>query len=185
MICLIPVMISAFIGVGIARKIGLKKNFVVGTAGSLIMLVILFIYRPDANAPWIWIILYIIQNCIVVFANGSVVPMLADCTDYETYRSGKFAPGMIGTMFSFIDKLLSSLSGLIVGIALAVAGVGHTTIVPNQSVGGNFDMIILACFCGIPILGHIASLIAMRFYELDAERMEEVQTELERRKAKC
>lgn len=184
-ICLIPVMISAFIGVGIARKIGLKKNFVVGTAGSLIMLIILFIYRPDANAPWIWIILYIIQNCIVVFANGSVVPMLADCTDYETYRSGKFAPGMIGTMFSFIDKLLSSLSGLIVGIALAAAGVGHTTIVPNQSVGGNFDMIILICFCGIPILGHIASLIAMRFYELDAERMEEVQTELERRKAKC
>lgn len=184
-VCLIPVMIFAFIGVGVARKIGLKKNFVAGTTGSLIMLIVLFLYRPNPDAPWIWIILYIIQNCIVVFANGSVVPMVADCTDYETYRSGKFVPGMIGTMFSFIDKLLSSLSSLIVGIALALAGVGNTTIVPNQPVGGNFNTVILLCFCGIPILGHITSLVAMKYYELDAERMEEIQAELERRECKC
>ncbi len=185
MACLIPVMIFAFVGVGVARKIGLKKNFVIGTTGSLIMLTVLLLHRPDPNAPWIWITLYIVQNCIVVLANGSVVPMLADCTDYETYRSGKFVPGMIGTLFSFIDKLLSSLSGLIAGIALTLAGVGNTTIVPNQPVGGYFDTVILLCFCGVPILGHIASLIAMKFYELDGTRMEEIQSELERRKYKC
>lgn len=181
-VCLVPVMAAAFIGVGVARKVGLKKNFVAGTTGSLIMLLILFVYKPDPNVPWIWIVLYIIQNCIVVFANGSVIPMLADCTDYETYRSGKFVPGMIGTMFSFIDKLLSSLSSLIVGIALTVAGVGNTTIVPNQPVGGRFNTVILLCFCGIPILGYIASLISMKFYELDAAKMEKIQAGLERRK---
>lgn len=181
-LCLIPVMVSAFVGVAIARKVGLKKNFVTGTLGSMILLIVMLVYRPDPSAPWIWLVLYLIQNCIVVLANGSVVPMLADCTDYETYRSGRFAPGMIGTMFSFIDKLLSSLSNLIVGAALVIAGVGHTTIVPNEAVGGSFNTVILVCFCGVPILGHIASLISMKFYELDGARMEEIQTELANRK---
>ena len=181
-VSLIPVMIAAFIGVFVSRKLGLKRNFISGTIGSLIMLGILMIYRPDPSHPWIWMLLLIVQNCVVVLANSSVVPMLADCADYENYRSGKFVPGMIGTMFSFIDKLLSSISSLIVGIALTVAGVGGVTIVPNQPVGGNFNTIILLFFCGVPILGHIASLISMKFYELDGKRMEEIQTELERRK---
>lgn len=179
---LIPVMAAAFIGVGIARKTGLKRNFLIGTVGSMLMLIALLLYRPDPGRPWIWITLYIVQNCIVVFANSSVVPMLADCTDYETYRSGKFTPGMIGTMFSFVDKLLSSLSTLIVGIALTAAGVGNVTITPNQPVGGSFNTVIMLAFCGIPILGHIASLIAMKFYELDGERMKEIQIDLEARR---
>lgn len=179
---LIPVMLAAFIGVFVSRKLGLKRNFINGTIGSMIMLFVMLLCRPDPGNPWIWIILFIIQNCIVVFANSSVVPMLADCTDYETYRSGKFVPGMIGTMFSFIDKLLSSISSLIVGIALTIAGVGSVTIVPNQPIEGSFNTIILLFFCGVPILGHIASLIAMKFYELNGKRMEEIQLELERRK---
>lgn len=180
-LCLIPVMISAFVGVAIARKVGLKRNFLAGTIGSMCMLIILFLYRPDPQNPWIWIILYIIQNCIVVFANGSVIPMLADCTDYETYRSGRFIPGMIGTIFSFIDKLLSSLSTLIVGLALVAAGMGNSVIPPNQDLGSHFNTIILLCFCGIPILGHIASIIAMKFYPLNSEKMAEIQAELHRR----
>ena len=139
-----------------------------------------YAYLDDAAAK----ILPLIYEGLFKFdEDGKVVKAL--CTDYETYRSGKFVPGMIGTLFSFIDKLLSSLSGLIAGIALTLAGVGNTTIVPNQPVGGDFDTVILLCFCGVPILGHIASLIAMKFYELDGTRMEEIQSELERRKYKC
>lgn len=120
-----------------------------------------------------------IQNCIYCLSNGSIVPMLADCTDYETYRSGRFVPGMIGTIFSFVDKLPSSLSNLIVGLALTIAGVGNTVIPSNQAMSGKFDMVILLCFCGIPILGHIASLIAMKYYDLDDKRMEEIQSALQ------
>ncbi len=38
------------------------------------------------------------------------IPMVADCSDYETYRSGKYIPGIMGTLFSLVDKLVSSLS---------------------------------------------------------------------------
>ena len=31
------------------------------------------------------------------------IPMVADCADYETYSSGKFIPGIMGTLFSLVD----------------------------------------------------------------------------------
>ena len=32
------------------------------------------------------------------------IPMVADCSDYETYRSGKYVPGIIGTLFSLVEN---------------------------------------------------------------------------------
>ena len=46
------------------------------------------------------------------------IPMVADCSDYETYRSGNYIPGIMGTLFSLVDKLVSSLSATVVGIAV-------------------------------------------------------------------
>ena len=54
--------------------------------------------------------------------------MIADCTDYETYKTGKYVPGMMGTLFSFVDKLISSLATSVV--SLAVAAIGYTTTLP-------------------------------------------------------
>ena len=34
------------------------------------------------------------------------IPMVADCTDYETYRSGNYVPGIMGTIFSLVDKII-------------------------------------------------------------------------------
>ena len=50
------------------------------------------------------------------------IPMVADCSDYETYRSGKYIPGIMGTLFSLVDKLVSSLSATVVGIAVTFIG---------------------------------------------------------------
>ena len=41
------------------------------------------------------------------------IPMVADCSDYETYISGKYIPGIMGTLFSLVDKLVSSLSATV------------------------------------------------------------------------
>ena len=46
------------------------------------------------------------------------IPMVADCSDYETYRSGNYVPGIMGTLFSLVDKLVSSLGSTIVGAAV-------------------------------------------------------------------
>ena len=55
------------------------------------------------------------------------IPMVADCSDYETYRSGKYIPGIMGTLFSLVDKLVSSLSATVVGIAVTFIGLNKTS----------------------------------------------------------
>ena len=102
------------------------------------------------------------------------IPMVADCADYETYRSGKYIPGIMGTLFSLVDKLVSSLSATIVGIAVSIIGldklpVGQTPYAP----GMNWVVIIL--FCVIPMIAWAATLIVMKGYELTGPRMKEIQ----------
>ncbi|MFR9223580.1 MAG: MFS transporter [Flavonifractor plautii] len=58
------------------------------------------------------------------------IPMVADCADYETYRSGKFIPGVMGTLFALVDKLVSSLSATVVGLAVSFIGLD---VLPTKS----------------------------------------------------
>ena len=111
------------------------------------------------------------------------IPMVADCADYETYRSGKFIPGIMGTLFSLVDKLVSSLSATVVAVVISLtAGLDK---LPTKSTpytdGMNWAVII--CFCIIPMLAWIATLIAMKGYELDGARIKEIQAVNGARKA--
>lgn len=102
------------------------------------------------------------------------IPMVADCSDYETYRSGNYIPGIMGTLFSLVDKLVSSLSATVVGIAVGLIGLD---ILPTQyspyTPGMNYVVIVL--FCIIPMAAWAATLIAMKGYELTGPRMKEIQ----------
>ena len=109
------------------------------------------------------------------------IPMVADCSDYETYRSGKYIPGIMGTLFSLVDKLVSSLSATVVGIACTVIGLKNLpTADTPYSVGMNWVVIIL--FCIIPMAAWAVTLLVMRKYELTGERMKEIQAINNKRK---
>ena len=101
--------------------------------------------------------------------------MIADCTDYETYKTGKYVPGMMGTLFSFVDKLISSLATSVV--SLAVAAIGYTTTLPQigEAVTPQLLWIYIFLAIGLPLFGLICNVIAMKFYPLDKEKMEEIQ----------
>lgn len=179
---IVPLIAISIGGVFVSGKFGLKRTFLLGTWGSMIMLAIMFVIRPDPEMPAAFLGLFLVQKCLASMGNAGVIPMIADCTDYESYRSGRFVPGMMGTMFSFIDKIISSFSAMIQGFALTLAGVGNVIIRPNEPVNDTFNLAIMICFCIIPILGHVATIIAMKWYNLDREKMVEIQAELELRK---
>ena len=102
------------------------------------------------------------------------IPMVADCADYETYRSGKFIPGIMGTLFSLVDKLVSSLSATVVGIAVTVIGLeALPTKITPYTPGMNVVVIIL--FCVLPMCAWALTLWAMKGYELSGERVKEIQ----------
>jgi Na+/melibiose symporter-like transporter len=102
------------------------------------------------------------------------IPMVADCADYETYRSGKFIPGIMGTLFSLVDKLVSSLSATVVSIALLFIGVHDLPTKTTPYVDG-MNWVVIALFCLVPMAAWALTLISMRGYELDGKRIKIVQ----------
>jgi len=102
------------------------------------------------------------------------IPMVADCSDYETYRSGKYIPGIMGTLFSLVDKLVSSLSATVVGLAVSMIGLPNLPTADTPYAPG-MNWIVLILFCVIPMIAWAATLIAMKNYELSGPRMKEIQ----------
>lgn len=102
------------------------------------------------------------------------IPMVADCADYETYRSGKFIPGVMGTLFSLVDKLVSSLSATVVSIALLFIGVRDLPTKETAFVPG-MNWVVIALFCLVPMCAWLLTLWAMKGYELDGDRVKTIQ----------
>ena len=102
------------------------------------------------------------------------IPMVADCADYETYRSGKYIPGIMGTLFSLVDKLVSSLSATIVGIAVTMIGLKNLPVAETPYSEG-MNTVVIVLFCIIPMCAWALTLWAMRGYELSGPRMKEIQ----------
>ena len=191
MITMIPSFIIILVGTKYASKFGSKKALVVSTwlsmASYIALFLVLFLGNPTQISTEnfgvmtaLWIGTYCIAKGISSVSSGIVIPMIADCSDYETYLTGRYVPGMMGTLFSFVDKLISSFATTIIGIA--VAAIGYTTAMPQATDVSTPAMfwVTTGLFIGLPILGWIASLIAMKFYPLDEAKMAEVQDKLDK-----
>lgn len=102
------------------------------------------------------------------------IPMVADCSDYETYRSGNYIPGVMGTLFSLVDKLVSSLSATVVGVAVTMIGLQNLPTAETPYAPG-MNWVVIVLFCVIPLVAWGLTLIVMKNYELTGERMKEIQ----------
>ena len=102
------------------------------------------------------------------------IPMVADCADYETYRSGKFIPGIMGTLFSLVDKLVSSLSATVVSVALMFIGVEDLPTKATPFVDG-MNWVAIALFCIVPMVAWALTLISMKGYSLDGNKIKVIQ----------
>lgn len=182
------------VGAGfIATKFGQKKALVWASIGALIFNCAGFAlwmlgdpttlnlpgYAGFTGLTFFTVCFFIINVMINGFGSISgniVLPMIADCSDYEVYRSGKFIPGMMGTLFSFVDKVFSSLAPTIVG--LCYAGIGFTSALPDVSTPYTpaLKYVTLFIMYGLPIIGLLFNLVAMKYYPLDKAKMAEIQT---------
>jgi len=183
-----PAILITYLGVKYAEKVGLKKSFVrltwIGTILILILLVITPMLAEGELSTQVIILLVVLgaQYSVSQLAGNIVIPMIADCTDYESCGSGRFMSGFIGTIFSFVDKMISSLGTVIIGFSIALAGYGGQKIPANSPVSQSLEIAILFIVFGLPLIGHVASLIAMKFYPLDDKRMAEIQEEIDEKK---
>lgn len=112
-----------------------------------------------------------------------VIPMTADCADYETYRSGKYVPGLMGTLFSFIDKLVSSLAPFIASLCFAAIGFREQLPDVNTPYTPQLKAVGVFLTYGLVMIGLLFNVIAMKFYPLTKEKMDEVREKIAEIKA--
>lgn len=142
---MVPSIIVMALGMKlIAGRMGQKQALCVGSIGAIAFATagaLLLIFGDPTTISFknwnlisvLFLVLAIGQRGFSQMSNSIVVPMTADCADYEVYRSGRYVPGLMGTLFSFVDKLVSSFSAAIVGFFCAA--IGFTKELPNTDSG--------------------------------------------------
>lgn len=189
----VPTLFVVSAGIRVAQNMGQKKSLVLFTALGIvfqtIMLAVLMqenintvSFNPRRiNSITVWfVVIYILLNGCKSITNNMVVPMIADCSDYEQYRSGKFVPGLMGALFSFVDKAFAALGTAFVGFVMLVIGYNRRLPQIEDTLTPVLKWTTLFLYCGVPILGWICSLISMRYYSLDKKKMYEITQELHR-----
>ncbi|MFV0362456.1 MAG: MFS transporter [Suipraeoptans sp.] len=167
-----------------AGKSGLKKALVQWTTIGIGVYVVMFIFMMTVDTLQItvnpvlkiaFIIIFVACGAVKTACSCVTEPARYDVIDYELSRSGRYMPAVVTTAYSFVDKMISSLSTTI--IALVVATIGYTEAMPQatDALTGSIFNVTMFLWLGIPILGWICTLVAMKFYPLDRETMVEVQ----------
>jgi Na+/melibiose symporter-like transporter len=162
------------------NKVGRKRAFTVLSFLAMVWGFLAILIVPISPSSFLLLVLVLgINGFFMGGTDLNVIPMIADASDYETYNNGRFIPGMIGTAFSFIDKVVSSFGSLISGGLLTILGfVSLTATEPTPALFWG----ILIVYFAFPALGHLASVIAMKFYPLDNDTMNIMADELDKRR---
>lgn len=174
-------IVATVIVTGLTVKYGRKRIFTLTSLIACIFgVVAVFVLPINPSAiPMLVVILGMTQ-----FMNSAtdlnVIPMIADAADYENYTKGRFIPGMIGTAFSLIDKIVSSFGAAISGFALSALGfVSLTKTEPSSKLFWG----VLCLYFLIPALGHLASVIAMKWYPINDDFYAEMIDKINQRNA--
>lgn len=197
----IPLSIVTFLSISlIATRIGQKEAMVFGSVGGIIINALLFCLwlfgdptTMVSETGGMAISFFLVAHILLTISYGAfqgisgniVIPMTADCADYEVYRTGKYVPGLMGTLFSFVDKMISSFAPMIAGLVFAACGFTDHNPVQGDIVTPQLRFGIAFLSYGLVIFGLVCNLVAMKFYPLSKEKMAEIQDEVQKIKQKA
>ncbi len=181
---MIVTLVMLFVASKLAGDRGMKKALVFWTRLAVIGYAVMFFFMLFVDTLQItqntilrisFIVLFCGMNALRMATTCVTDPVRYDVIDYEFTRTGTYMPAVVNTVYAFVDKLISSLASTIV--AVAVSMIGYVEAMPQATDTYTRPIFFVAMFLwlGMPVLGYICTLIAMRFYSLDKETMVEVQ----------
>lgn len=181
-----PSMAISMLVIQFARKKGQKEALLLSTYGGIIFTVFIFLLFLFGNpstldfVSWgIFTVLFLIflalRGGFMSVNNSILVPMVADCVDHETMRSGRYIPGMIGALFTFADKVVTSLNSVIVGVLVMSAGFLTEFPTVDTPYTEALFWVGMIAYCFLPILGWIINIVCLRRYDLTKAQMAKIQ----------
>jgi Na+/melibiose symporter-like transporter len=163
-------VLGVIVGMVVSQKLDRKKSFLLGTYLGLIFPILIIIIHPfTPDTEWILVTLLVGIIFATAIATTNVLPMIADVADYEQFVNNRYVPNIVGTSFSLIDKLMSSLSGVILAVALWIIDYEPNMEASSAAFWAFYVMVII-----IPALGHVASIIAFKHYPITKAYYEEM-----------
>ena len=191
-VSMLPSILFAIVGARYAGKFGSQKTIVTWSTISMAVAAITVVFFAVIDPKQIAVmgpmmIIYVVLNLalsgsMMCVTTGSTA-FMADVIDYELDRSGKYVPAVVTGVYSLIDKIISAFGATIATACVAL--IGYTATLPQPG-----DMMTTALFWmtmfvkfGMPILGWIATLAAMRFCKLSKAEMVGVQKRIAEKKA--
>ncbi|PWD97475.1 MFS transporter, partial [Marinilabilia rubra] len=106
--------------------------------------------------------------------------MLGDAADYSEFKNGRRATGLVYSAGSFATKFGGGLAGAIIGLVLSAFHYdGQDAVAIEGAVPG-----IVMLMSWIPTLIAIVAAVLMKFYPLDQDKLDEITTELNDRRAR-
>ena len=207
-ISMVPSIFFAAFGAKYVGKHGSKKGIVNFTCISMVitavmvvffividpkqigvMVVLYDIVIPNqlgvmgSPAMIIYVILSLLQNGSNMCITTSNTSYMADAIDFELDRSGRYIPAVVSGTYSLVDKLITSFAAVIATGAVALLGYTATMPQPTDPCTPAIFWMGMVLKFGLPIIGWIITLIAMRSCPLTKEEMVNVQKRIAEKKA--
>lgn len=188
----VPTLVVVSLGIKVAQRMGQKRALVWFTAlGIVFQTSMIFVLMHEKvntirfdlakinGITVAFVVIYVLLNGCKSITNNMVVPMIADCSDYEEYRTGRFVPGLMGGLFSFVDKVFAAIGTAFVGLVLLIIGYNRVFPQIEDEMTPVLKWTTIFLYCITPIIGWLISLIAMKFYSLDKKKMKEIARKLQ------
>ena len=192
-IAMLPSIVFAFIGAKLAGKQGNKKVMVFWSWlcvawNVLFTLFILFVPEKSAGTFGFPLILFFLlmlgNNALKMVVSSATGAMRMDVVDYELERSGKYLPVTVAAVYSFIDKLISSLAPMLATLLIGIVGyTGSKIPQAGDELTLGIRIITAVLYCGLPIIGWLLTEWSMIKFSLTKERMEDIQKNIAAQKA--
>jgi GPH family glycoside/pentoside/hexuronide:cation symporter len=173
-------MVGSLAGVAsvgaLARQLSKKRAFLLLFIAANLLTFSFLIYTPQ-HLTWILVI-----QGISSFAGGPLIPLIwamyADAADYSEWKNGRRATGLVFSASTMAQKFAWAFGALLTGWMLQ--GFGY------QPDGQQSERVLLGfrlLMSVIPGLAGLVSILIMFFYNLDEETMQQIEQELQLRRA--
>lgn len=192
-ISMVPSIFFAAFGAKYVGKHGSKKGIVTWSCVSMavtVLLVAFFILVDPARigvmgspSMIVYVILTLLLNGSNMCITTSNTSYMADAVDFELDRSGRYIPAVVSGTYSLVDKLITSFAAVIATGAVAL--LGYTTTMPQPTDPCTTPIFWMTLFLkyGLPLIGWVITLVAMRDCPLTKEEMIRVQKRIVEKKA--
>lgn len=161
-----------------SKVMGKKKAFLLSQSISIVGYILLFLLFIPGK-PY----LFLFALPFFSFGIGSLftlmMSMTSDVIDIDELNTGKRREGSLGAIYWWMVKFGTAIAGLISGLILSL--VSFQSNAPTQTDETMFWLRVF--FVGIPILGTLTALWAMKDYDIDEAKAKEVRNLLDKRKA--